>query len=302
MAARSTSAKPEAVVTAEQEAKRRKQSLAANEELLKIKHTLRQLESSLRIARRRRIFAQCSIVLGPILALIMYVLFFLDLFQWDQLRPFYLPGLVVVLVLLWNARRLYNNPGGPLEPDAGGVRRRQTELELDLELARKHDLRKFKVAHGLYDTTTRRLLYKEDAYADIERLREESRKYRNVNNFLQGVLIVGALGATGSSAIAAELQALRWVTFGIAVAVGLASGFMGYYKYKERSFYLQQTADAIEHEWEAFEVGVGRYKRADTAADALADFVEEVHRLKSEQRKRQQNLEQPPEVRSSGEA
>ena len=31
-------------------------------------------------------------------------------------------------------------------------------------------------------------------------------------------------------------------------AVGIASGFMGYFKYKERSFYLQQTADAIESE------------------------------------------------------
>lgn len=32
---------------------------------------------------------------------------------------------------------------------------------------------------------------------------------------------------------------------------------MGYFKYKERSFYLQQTADAIESEWEAVEAGIG---------------------------------------------
>ena len=68
----------------------------------------------------------------------------------------------------------------------------------------------------------------------------------------------------------------------------MSSGFMGYFKYKERSFYLQQTADAIEHEWEAFEIGVGRYKRIDDEDEALAEFVEEVHRLKSEQKKRQQ--------------
>lgn len=115
------------------------------------------------------------------------------------------------------------------------------------------------------------------------------------------MLIVGSLAATGSSALSAELEQLRWVTFGITFFVGVSSGFMGYYKYKERSFYLQQTADAIEHEWEAFEVGVGRYKRAKDEDQALSDFVEEVHRLKSEQRKRQQNLEQPPETRSANE-
>jgi len=72
---------------------------------------------------------------------------------------------------------------------------------------------------------------------------------------------------------------------------------MGYFKYKERSFYLQQTADAIEQEWEAVEIGVGRYKDK-SEEQALADFVEEVHRLKTEQKKRQQNLEQPPEARN----
>ncbi|MBW4721470.1 DUF4231 domain-containing protein [Saccharothrix sp. SC076] len=233
---------------------------------------------------------------------VLYVLYWLPWFTRDQLRPVYIICAPVVVFFVGVAIHLGRNPGGPVESVTDGPARRRTESELELALARQQDLRKLKVAHGLYDATTRRLIYKEDAYAEIEKLRGESRKYRHVNNLMQGVLIVGALGATGSSAIAAELQALRWVTFGISVAVGLASGFMGYYKYKERSFYLQQTADAIEQEWEAFEVGVGRYKRASNEEQALEDFVEEVHRLKSEQRKRQQNLEQPPEVRGSGEA
>jgi len=76
---------------------------------------------------------------------------------------------------------------------------------------------------------------------------------------------------------------------------------MGYFKYKERSFYLQQTADAIENEWDAFEVGVGRYKRISDEEEALAEFVDEVHRLKAEQKKREQNLEQPPETRNPNE-
>ena len=65
---------------------------------------------------------------------------------------------------------------------------------------------------------------------------------------------------------------------------------MGYFKYKERSFYLQQTADTIESEWEAVDVGVGRYAREEDENVRLALFVEEVHRLKSEQKKRQREL------------
>ena len=84
---------------------------------------------------------------------------------------------------------------------------------------------------------------------------------------------------------------------GITFIIGISSGFMGYFKYKERSFYLQQTADAIEVEWEAVDVGVGRYKDIDDEEKSLALFVDEVHRLKSEQKKRQQSLEQPPELR-----
>jgi hypothetical protein len=40
----------------------------------------------------------------------------------------------------------------------------------------------------------------------------------------------------------------------------------------------------------------GRYKRFTNDEEALAEFVEEVHRLKTGQKKRQQNLEQPPDA------
>jgi hypothetical protein len=241
-------------------------------------------------------------MLGPVLLLAIYVIFWLPWFQASTIVAICVPCIPLAIGFCIAAVRLSRDPGGPLAPYENGAQRRQSESQLELALAKVRDTRKLKVAHGTFDTKTRRLIYKEEAYADIDKLRIDSKRYRNVNNFFQGTLIIGSLGATGSSAIAAELGSFRWATFGISLAVGISSGFMGYYKYKERSFYLQQTADAIEHEWEAFEVGVGRYKRAKDEEQALADFVEEVHRLKSEQRKRQQNLEQPPEMRSANEA
>jgi hypothetical protein len=108
----------------------------------------------------------------------------------------------------------------------------------------------------------------------------------------QGVLIIGSLAATGASAVTGEIPDVRWATLGITFVVGISSGFMGYFKFKEKSFYLQQTADAIEMEWEAVEVGIGQYKDK-TDPERLEKLAEEGHRLKSEQKKRQQSLEQP---------
>ncbi|MCR6484575.1 DUF4231 domain-containing protein [Amycolatopsis sp. OK19-0408] len=242
------------------------------------------------------------------LLLLLYVLFWLPWISPSTLVAIGAPGLLIAIACCVTAYRLSRDPGGPMTsveegtgPNSKVTERRRTEGEIELLIATKRDARKLQITEGVFDQRTRQLIYKDDAYAEIEKLRSDSKKYRNVNNVLQGVLIIGSISATAASGVSSGGGPLRWVVLGVTLAVGIASGFMGYYKYKERSFYLQQTADAIEHEWEAFEVGVGRYKYCDTEEIALKEFVEEVHRLKSEQRKRQQNLEQPPETRNTGE-
>jgi Protein of unknown function (DUF4231) len=187
------------------------------------------------------------------------------------------------------------------ELQLGEARQRVREDVLELQLARQRDQRKFLAGDADTPIAIRRISYKGEAYEDINKFRNESTRYRRVNNMLQAILIIGSLAATGTSALTASVPDIRWVTLGMTFVVGIASGFMGYFKYKERSFYLQQTADAIESEWEAVEVGIGRYQRFETEEQRLEEFVEEVHRLKSEQKKRQQNLEQPELRHSQGE-
>ena len=131
----------------------------------------------------------------------------------------------------------------------------------------------------------RRVAYRDSAYDDIRTLREESSHYRRVNNVLQAILIVGSLAATGASATIGQYPTIRWVTLGITFTVGMASGFLGYFKYKERSFYLQQTADAIESEWEALEAGVGRYKNSneENEEEMLALFSDKMRVIHGDQ-------------------
>ena len=269
-----------------------------NEQLLTLNHQIRLTEHSLTVAHQRRVVSTFSMIFGPVLAILLYATLWISWIPKTILLAVFIPTVPIVAAFCVAAYKLKRNPGGPVEP---GTHERLTEGDLQLELARQRETRKLLLASIDVPAKVRRITYKEDAYADIDRLRIESNRYRKVNNALQGVLIIGSLAATATSGIAAESASVRWVTLALTFTVGMSSGFMGYFKYKERSFYLQQTADAIENEWEAFEIGVGRYKRAASEEEALSEFVEEVHRLKSEQKKRQQNLEQPPESRSSNE-
>ncbi|WP_258397706.1 SLATT domain-containing protein [Micromonospora noduli] len=269
--------------------------------MLVLNHAIRQTEHELEYARMRHRWSNLSMAFGPVLLVVLYALYWLPWLSGSTKRVVLTPAFIVAILFGVAAYLLKRYPGGYVSKGASIRATRPSESDLELKLARLRDERKLVVASLEGDLKVRRVAYKEDAYFDIDQLRSESRQYRLVNNIFQGFLIIGSLAATGIAGISEKMTWDRWTVLGITFLVGTASGFMGYFKYKERSFYLQQTADAIEAEWEAVEVGVGRYKRIPSEEEQLAEFVEEVHRLKSEQKKRQQNLEQPPESRNQGE-
>jgi hypothetical protein len=275
----------------------------SNDQLRLKNHEIRITETHLARAKRRKQWSNISLILGPVLLGILFELFWVLRGHQRLILAIYIPGGILSISFAIAATKLKLTPGGPpIGPlDSIFPRSRKGESELELELARLRDERKVVAGSAGMTINVRRIAYRDDAYSDIDRYRAESARYRRVNNILQGVLIIGSLAATGASALTGEIPNVRWGTVGITFLVGIASGFMGYFKYKERSFYLQQTADAIESEWEAVEVGVGRYQKIEGEEKRLELFVEEVHRLKSEQKKRQQNLEQPPDSRSSQE-
>lgn len=144
----------------------------------------------------------------------------------------------------------------------------------------------------------RRGLYREDIAEVIERYQAESRKYRRVHNSLQSLVMVGSTTITTVAAL--DAKQWTWQTISV-IALGfcvtLASTFTGYYKYRERSYFLQQTADAIEEESNALSLGVGEYSVFGSGQEdqALAKFTQRVETLRNEQRRRQQQLDQPAE-------
>ncbi|WP_329117487.1 DUF4231 domain-containing protein [Streptomyces sp. NBC_01465] len=168
------------------------------------------------------------------------------------------------------------------------------KLELNLEIAEEHRL-----LHAFtlgVPVEQRQFSYKDSLPKELDQLRTDAQHYRRLHNAFQSVIILGSLGTTTAASLAETPSYLKWVTVGLSFAVGASAGFTGYFKYRERSFYLQQTADAIEQHTAAFELGIPPYAGGDEM-DNLSKLTKEVESLRVEQRKREQQLDQPHEGR-----
>ncbi|MBL6278789.1 DUF4231 domain-containing protein [Micromonospora fiedleri] len=138
--------------------------------------------------------------------------------------------------------------------------------------------------------------YRDDVPDLISQFREDAGRSRRIHNRFQSVIIVGSVATSAIATASVAFSQARWLTVAASAAVGLSAGFTGYFKYHERSFNSQQTADAIEREYEAVELRVGKYLGLDEKR-AYALFADTVERLRDEQNKRQQQLDQPAEVK-----
>ncbi|UXY33242.1 DUF4231 domain-containing protein [Streptomyces sp. HUAS TT20] len=146
----------------------------------------------------------------------------------------------------------------------------------------------------------RRSRYRDDVRGIIQQYQGESRHYRRVHNTLQTVIMVGSAIATTASSL--DTEPLNWqriTTIAVSFTITVSAAITGYYKYRERAYFLQQTADAVEEQLNGYEYGVGDYQDDDQDA-ALARLTQNVEGLRNEQRRRQQQLDQPTEQATTG--
>ncbi|WP_202870656.1 SLATT domain-containing protein [Kribbella sp. VKM Ac-2571] len=254
------------------------------EELLEINRTLLELDRRLHTARVVRRSVRSALVGLPFLAFCAYALYVSPDFGVGKKLIGTPLGIAIALLaiglLVYGAQRFEGDVEGP--------------GDLELQIVVQRERKAYLLSQQEPQLKLRQYAYHEEIASDLETLRRGAVRYRRINNFLQAVIIVGSLAATSMTSLALSEESLRWASVGTTFAVGLAAGFTGYFKFRERSFYLQQTADAIEYERNCFGIGIGRYKGKSQEL-ALLDLVEEVERLRAEQRKREQNIDQPPE-------
>jgi hypothetical protein len=136
--------------------------------------------------------------------------------------------------------------------------------------------------------------YMEAVPGEVESYRTGARRYRRVHNVLQTVIIAGSIVSASVTSAISEVSWFKIAAPALSMVVGISAGMTGYFKFRERSMNLQMTADSIEQEHTAVGLLIRRYK-GKSLDDALVEFAEEVERLKEEQRKREQQLDQPPE-------
>ncbi|WP_328690700.1 DUF4231 domain-containing protein [Streptomyces phaeochromogenes] len=165
------------------------------------------------------------------------------------------------------------------------------------QLASAHESLWQQRAKNRPDLADRRHLYREEIDTAIEQYQADSRKYRRIHNSLQTLIMIGSASTTTIAALDTGKQ-LTWQSVSltaISFAITVAAMFTGYYKFRERSYFLQQTADAIEEEVNAVTLGIGPYSEFGDVGEveALKLFTQRVEGHRNEQRRRQQQLDQP---------
>ncbi|SDJ77690.1 DUF4231 domain-containing protein [Streptomyces indicus] len=140
--------------------------------------------------------------------------------------------------------------------------------------------------------------YRDDIPHLLDGYRRAAEKYRSRHNLFQISVIVGSILTSVATTASAEQGVWSWLAVGLSSIVSISAGVISYFKFRERSTNLQQTADSIDQEVQAFNLGIRRYKNL-IPEQAAAAFAEEIERIKEEQRKRELQLEQPPEVQQN---
>jgi hypothetical protein len=261
------------------------------------------IKSYIEAAKKRSMYGLILWITG----LIVLIVLLIDLLtiQWQGIAPYikYAIAATSLAAIAWGVY-INANPGVLFSSfpaslrssmrlrDLDRPRRTSAQLELELQFARED--RRARYEDLSLNVDHRRSAYKEDALVYIEELRRESLFYRRVNNVLQVIIIAGAATSTLG---AGTSYFINQFSIGVAIAsflVAVSSSSTGYFKFKERSFYAQQTADSVEHEIEAYELGIGKYKTTDPDLNGnLELFAQEIHRLRQDQKMREQNLDQP---------
>ncbi|MFC0864640.1 DUF4231 domain-containing protein [Sphaerimonospora cavernae] len=145
-------------------------------------------------------------------------------------------------------------------------------------------------------------IYRVSALDDIKDLEHRASRNRRTANLFQWAIIVGSVSATsltGAAATNPDTQDwFRWLAAAISAVVSISAGATGFFKFRERSFGQQQTADALKKHYKAVELRIGEYEGNDEEA-TLGRFAQNVEALKDEQRKRELQLEESTERRES---
>ncbi|MEU6279566.1 DUF4231 domain-containing protein [Streptomyces sp. NPDC047028] len=266
------------------------QAQSASEEhidrLLSYRRTAAALNSQIRTSRIARSLAAGStvtafvVVVGALSA---------NAATWRQvdMKPYNVAiGALLALLFIVFATGMRMDSGQPKDEEAKSL----AALKLELDLLEERRI--LEAVQGARSSKDRQHSYRESIPQEIDRLRGETRRYRRVHNFFQWGLFSASVAISVTTAIYDPPQPGKGILISLGAFVSFTTAVTGYFKFRERAFNLQQTADAIEQHVTAYDLAINPYNQADEEAN-LERLAETVESLRVEQRKREQQLEQP---------
>ncbi|MER7719007.1 DUF4231 domain-containing protein [Streptomyces flaveolus] len=256
--------------------------------LIAYRRSVASLASQLHRARMARSFVVGAVLAAFLIALGGAVSNAITWGRFDML-PYNLAGgmvlaLLCVVFVVGRRMNVGNSEGEGDSPKSVAA----LQLEIDL----LEERRVLEASAAVRSARDRQYSYRETIPQEIERLRRETRRYRRVHNFFQWSLFVASVTMSVTAAIYDPPQPGKVILIGLGAFVSFTTAVTGYFKYRERAFNLQQTADAIEQHVTAFDLAIAPYNQADETIN-LERLAENVETLRVEQRKREQQLEQP---------
>ncbi|MGX2996588.1 DUF4231 domain-containing protein [Streptomyces sp. JNUCC 64] len=149
-------------------------------------------------------------------------------------------------------------------------------------------------------------IYRESTLELMDAYRIRATRNRRVNNALQALIIAGSIVASTLVAMDHNVTPLNLAATILSATVGVSAGLSGYFKFRERGFNLQSTADELEKHYTAVQFHLDEYETVDPSLtpeegekERLRRFARLVEKIKEEQRKRELQLEQSPEQQRS---
>lgn len=146
--------------------------------------------------------------------------------------------------------------------------------------------------------------YKDELSQVILQYQRQANSYRRAHYFLQILIILFSLFVTALTSGLASLIGFtdkQWITAAVSFAVSFLTAMTALFRFHDRGFNLQQTADAIEYEIKTAELHIYDYSPPLSDEDVLHKLSERGARLMDEQRKRQLQLEQASNTKQTSE-
>ncbi len=147
--------------------------------------------------------------------------------------------------------------------------------------------------------------YRTSLLDEIDHFTQKANASRRYSNILQWTIMVGSVLAaalTTAGAASGSAQGARVIAAITSGVVSVAASAAGFFKYRERGFNEQMTADAIEKHRQAARLSLGEYAGGKNEEERLRLLATNVEIIKDEQRKRELQLEQKSEERGTAQS